>query len=391
MTTANPFDLLGDDDNGDTSPLDLVKDVPLPQKKMPQAAAKPAITAKQPAERSQPGNDVRNGFPGRGGRGGRTGGRGQDFRGGRTGGRGQEYGFSNRGRGSYSSGDRYSSNGFNNNDGTNGFAEAGEDVGKRQENGDFGRSSERGRGSGRFRGRGGRGFGRRGGYANGAEENDENQRPRRVYDRRSGTGRGTEIKRDGAGRGNWGTAIDQEPVEPVLPDEALAPEEEKNAVADGVETTQGITEETTALEPEKKEEEDKEMTLDEYEKLLEEKRKGLLALKVEERKVDAKEFEAMKLLSVKKNNEEVFIKLGSEKDAVKRKELNEKEEKTKKSMNITEFLKPSDGETYYSSGGRGRGRGRGRGGFRGGFNGAAAQQSAPQIEDPGQFPALGGK
>lgn len=53
------------------------------------------------------------------------------------------------------------------------------------------------------------------------------------------------------------------------------------------------------------------MTLEEYEKLLEEKRKALLALKTEERKVDGKEFQAMQQLSNKKTNDDVFIKLVS--------------------------------------------------------------------------------
>lgn len=51
------------------------------------------------------------------------------------------------------------------------------------------------------------------------------------------------------------------------------------------------------------------MTLEEYEKVLEEKRKALLALKTEERKVDSKEFESMQPLSSKKGNDEIFIKL----------------------------------------------------------------------------------
>lgn len=51
------------------------------------------------------------------------------------------------------------------------------------------------------------------------------------------------------------------------------------------------------------------MTLEEYQKVLEEKRKALLALKVEERKVDSKEFETMQQLSSKKDNDDVFIKL----------------------------------------------------------------------------------
>lgn len=53
------------------------------------------------------------------------------------------------------------------------------------------------------------------------------------------------------------------------------------------------------------------MTLEEYEKVLEEKRKALQALKVESRKVDTKEFESMKPLSCKKENDEIFAKLVS--------------------------------------------------------------------------------
>ena len=51
------------------------------------------------------------------------------------------------------------------------------------------------------------------------------------------------------------------------------------------------------------------MTLEEYEKVLEEKRKALLTLKTEERKVDAKEFQSMQQISSKKENNDVFIKL----------------------------------------------------------------------------------
>lgn len=54
------------------------------------------------------------------------------------------------------------------------------------------------------------------------------------------------------------------------------------------------------------------MTLEEYEKIKEEKRKALLAMKTEERKVDFdKEFESMQQLSLKKGNDDVFIKLVS--------------------------------------------------------------------------------
>ncbi|KAG5095910.1 hypothetical protein JHK84_051498 [Glycine max] len=52
-----------------------------------------------------------------------------------------------------------------------------------------------------------------------------------------------------------------------------------------------------------------EMTLEEYEKVLEEKRKALQAQKTEARKVDIKEFASMQPLSNKKENDEIFIKL----------------------------------------------------------------------------------
>lgn len=52
------------------------------------------------------------------------------------------------------------------------------------------------------------------------------------------------------------------------------------------------------------------MTLEEYEKVLEEKRKALQTLKTEERKVDVdKEFKSMQQLSSKKGNDDIFIKL----------------------------------------------------------------------------------
>lgn len=61
------------------------------------------------------------------------------------------------------------------------------------------------------------------------------------------------------------------------------------------------------------------------------------------------------------------------------------------SLSINEFLKPAEGERYYSAGGRGRGRGRGP--FRGGFGGGSTRgpTAAPSIEDQEQFPTLGGK
>ena len=53
------------------------------------------------------------------------------------------------------------------------------------------------------------GGGRRGSYRNGEFGDDSERPPRRNYERHSGTGRGQGMKRDGAGRGNWGSSTDE--------------------------------------------------------------------------------------------------------------------------------------------------------------------------------------
>lgn len=362
MATLNPFDLLVDDDAEDPSQLiaaaqkaAVTKAKAAPPSKAPAAQEKPS--AKLPSKPLPPAEAMREA-------------RG-DF--GRGGGRGGGRGFG-RGRGGGGRGRRD----FGNDENTSGHVAAPGGQGA-PEDGETGGSLER-RGSGGprpYRG------GRRGGVSNG-EAGEE--RPRRHFERHSGTGRGFEMKREGAGRGNWGTQTDEiaEVTEEIVTDG-------KN-VGDvkpaGEEAEDGAKE---SPKEEEKEPEDKEMTLEEYEKLLEEKRKdlALLAFKTaEQRKVDAKAFESMQQISKKKDNDEIFVKLGSDKD--KKKEAAEKEEKAKKSLSINEFLKPAEGEKYYNPGGRGRGRGRGpRGGYSGGSG--ISNVPAPKIEDPSHFPTLGAK
>nr|QFS19079.1 RGG repeats nuclear RNA binding protein A [Apopellia endiviifolia (species B)] len=264
---------------------------------------------------------------------------------------------------------------------------------------------------------GGRGRGRVGAVTRSKDRGfvvDVEERPRRrEFDRRSGSGFGNEIKRDGSGRGNWGAEGDQGPRQEIA--EVTPKVELAKVVVDGEDKVEiennieGVVPAEDGVER-KEDEEDNELTLDEYEKILEEKRRALLASKAEERKVQVdKSFESMQLVD-KKNEEDVFIKLGSDKEKKKKeKEALDKEDKIKKTQSINEFLKPVDGEKYYgSSVGRGRGRGRGRAGegrsgdsergvgfggrgnFTGGLNNAR-RVSAPRIEDPGQFPTLGAK
>uniref|UniRef100_A0A5B6ZS11 Putative plasminogen activator inhibitor 1 RNA-binding protein n=1 Tax=Davidia involucrata TaxID=16924 RepID=A0A5B6ZS11_DAVIN len=365
MATANPFDLLGDDDNDDPSQLIALQQ----QKIAPKKAIAPTQATAQQAQQQKPSKlptkplppaqavrEVKN-EAGRGG--GRGGGRGY--------GRGRGGGGFNRD--SANNENSFSSSGFSGGQGA-------------PEEANTGKPSERRGGYGGprpFRG------GRRGGFGNG--EVGDGERPRRVFERHSGSGRGNDIKREGSGRGNWGTQTDElaQVTEEVNEGEKNLGTEKPSAEEDATDGNK----ENPSNEPEEKEPEDKEMTLEEYEKVLEEKRKALQALKTEGRKVDVdKEFKSMQQLSSKKGGDDIFIKLGSDKD--KRKEFAEKEEKGKKSVNIHEFLKPAEGERYYSPGGRGRGRGRGsRGGFSGG--GPMSNVEAPSIEDPGQFPTLGGK
>ncbi|XP_059275881.1 RGG repeats nuclear RNA binding protein A [Lycium ferocissimum] len=372
MATLNPFDLLGDDveDPSVIAAQQLKQAAPVAAtatKKGPvKGQVQPAKpVAKLPSKPLPPSEAVKESrYEGQ-----RGGGRGGPRGGGR--GRGQGRGFN-----------RDFADGENTFGGNNGFS----GVSKAPEDGESGRSFER-RGGGYGGPRGGFRGGRRGGFNN--EEGADGDRPRRVFDRRSGTGRGGDFKREGAGRGNWGTPTDEiapETEEPVNEGEKIVDAEKQAGQEDAGDTKK----DSPDAEPEQKEPEEKEMTLEEYEKVREEKRKALLAQKPEERKVNLdKEFESMQLLSNKKNEEEIFVKLGSEKD--KRKEAVEKAKKTK---SINEFLKPAEGENYYRGGGRGRGRGgRGRSGYggNGGNGGSSYNVPAPKIEDASQFPTLGGK
>ncbi|GJS44060.1 RGG repeats nuclear RNA binding protein A-like protein [Tanacetum coccineum] len=64
----------------------------------------------------------------------------------------------------------------------------------------------------------------------------EGERPRRVYERRSGTGRSNDIKCQGSGRGNWATATDEVPLESEEPvvDAEKNVESEKPVAQEGV-------------------------------------------------------------------------------------------------------------------------------------------------------------
>ncbi|GAA0146266.1 RNA metabolism protein [Lithospermum erythrorhizon] len=350
MADMNPFDLLGDDElTEDPSQLIAAKKV---------SAQKPKPASQLPAKPLPPAQAVREAKPEPGQNTGRGYGRGRGF------GRGRGGGF-NREPANEENAPR--------NREFSGLQGAGPGIDAR-------RPSERRGGFGGSRGS----FygGQRGGFAHG--DLSDGERPRRVFDRHSGFSHGNNVTREGTGQGNWGTTtgglalVIEEGV-----DEGEKDLKHKNPSVK--EFTTDAKEGTPADDAGEKEPEEKEMTLEEYEKVLEEKRKALQALRTEERKVDTQVFHSMQPLN-KKSSDDIFIQLGG-KD--KKKEYLEKEEKVKKSLSITEFLKPAEGEKFYPSG---RGRGRGPNLRRGyGEDRVTRYMDVPSIEDPGQFPTLAGK
>lgn len=329
----NPYDLLDAEGATDADPQAL-KNLSKPaDKKEPKAAAK-APAAKTSAAPAA-----------RGGRGGDRGGRGPS--------RGRGFGGAPRAEG----GD---------------VAENGYDEAR-------GRGTREG-----GRGRGGRGRGR-GGY-------DSNRPPRREFDRHDGTGRGYETsKRSGGGRGNWGA----EDGSAELRDETIEPRAEeaaeKPAAAEGEEAP---AEETEQQEPAV--EEPKEMTLEEYEAILAEKKAELNKAR-QARSIDTSEFANLKMINKDEEEQENPLEVSTSKE---KKGPRAKERKEVQTVEVGfKVVDNNAGERRGRGdrGGRG-GRGRGFGGPRGGGGGdrpysggrgGRGGSAAINVEDTSAFPSLG--
>lgn len=396
MATQNFFELLGDEETDASAVIERAAAVEKTKKKQQQQqqAQQQQAPAKLPSKPLPPAQSVReskasqhDGVRGRGARGRGRGGYGNRDR-------ERDGGFNHPPRDGAFQGDRgnYSNRSEGYNRDGNGFQGGrGRFYGRDRaasfplEDGEGMPNFEGGRGQGRGRGRGqGRGFGEgadgRGPYYGDGTYTREQQQ--RNYVKKDVDGGGIETEGGvNQGRGEVNMA-----------------EEEKRDVVDKQPVEEMKTETGTAEE--KKEEEDKEMLLDEYYKAFHEKNKHLKPQKTEERKVIVdKEFERMIMVD-KKQDEGAFVKLGSEKDKGKKKETaTDRDDKPRKSVSINEFLRPVEGKDYYMPANRrGRGRGHGQndrvGGYRGGFAGSyntARQDLAPRIEDSSQFPTLGAK
>lgn len=218
----------------------------------------------------------------------------------------------------------------------------------------------------------------------------------RAFDRHSGTGRGREIKKGGAGRGNWGKpeAYDEEGEE-----QPKRPAPRKEEIITPVEPKEGEqpAEEKKEEKPAEPKPEDNEKTLEEYAQIRSEKlneynskfggkKAAQIAvvseiskqktIKKEEVKKEDQMFDEMyKFEEEKKKQQPAVAPKQSEEKKPEKKALNEV---------FGEFRSESMGFE-----GRGRGRGRGRGGFRGrgrgGFrprNDSEAPQQAQEESQP---------
>uniref|UniRef100_A0A7S2SMY1 Hyaluronan/mRNA-binding protein domain-containing protein n=1 Tax=Mucochytrium quahogii TaxID=96639 RepID=A0A7S2SMY1_9STRA len=158
--------------------------------------------------------------------------------------------------------------------------------------------------------------------------------PKREFDRRSGTGRGKEGKKDGAGGHNWGKP--GQTYEPIVEDKKEPVEEVEEEVED---------------EPEQ-------LTLEEYEAQKAEMRQGKAFAERKLRKAKGPaEGTAYVKKAIDNDDDEVFIKMGDKKEKRRR---NRDQEKRMLDTNFS--VKDSSGYSDRDFGDR---RG-GRGGFRGG-------------------------
>eukprot|EP00514_Thraustochytrium_sp_LLF1b_P002151 CAMPEP_0184522400 /NCGR_PEP_ID=MMETSP0198_2-20121128/8260_1 /TAXON_ID=1112570 /ORGANISM="Thraustochytrium sp., Strain LLF1b" /LENGTH=286 /DNA_ID=CAMNT_0026913221 /DNA_START=1146 /DNA_END=2010 /DNA_ORIENTATION=- len=151
--------------------------------------------------------------------------------------------------------------------------------------------------------------------------NHHKRAPRREHDRRSGTGRGREGKKGGAGGHNWGKPGDdaaQEPasVDPVDGEEAQATEEVEPAV--------------------------KELTLEDYEAERAAKRQGELFSRVSVRKGDAiTEGVAYAKKKAADLENDAFIAMGEKKDKKKRERNQNKKKVLQTNFSIRDESAPS--------------------------------------------------
>lgn len=210
-------------------------------------------------------------------------------------------------------------------------------------------------------------------------------RGKRDYDRHDASGRGHETeKRHGGGKGNWGAEGDE--VKDL--NDKLVIDDEPDAVAEA------------------EQEDEKQMSLEEYETLMAEKKAALNATKEAAFKVDDSQFAGMKTFA--KEEEDVDLSLDKHAKVIgankgpkdkERKEVSQildvgfrvQSEEEKRAMSRNRGGDRRGGRGGDRRGGRGDDKksGRGRGGGRGGGRGAGRDGPSINVADTTAFPSLG--
>lgn len=236
------------------------------------------------------------------------------------------------------------------------------------------------------------------GRGGGSRSEQKRQPPRdgkRAYERRSGTGRGREIKKSGGGARNWGSdKNDARHAEGMVFEENenndetlqnIGGEEGKqtgeNAGEGGAEVKEGDAEEA---EPEKEEEEDKTMTYEEYLAQKEEERAESDAFKPIEMRELENEFAGLVGKKGRKDEEaENFLKMGKGKNL--RKKGSDKKEKEKIVPNFRVQDANAPPRRNRRDGDRSRG---GRGGRSYDRRGDRKRTGQVDVADMSSFPSL---
>jgi len=244
------------------------------------------------------------------------------------------------------------------------------------------------------------------GRSSGSRSERERQAPRdgkRAYDKRSGTGRGREIKKSGGGARNWGSDKDDarnaeglsfeekenngENLQNISRDAGGGDQTPGQNVVDGGDVTPEVQENGDALaaEPPKEEEEDKTMTYEEYLAQKEEERAESEALKpIATRELENEFAGLVGKKGRKENEEENFLKMGKGKQLKKKGTEKKDKEKIIPKFRVQDANRSNRRDGDRSRSGRG---GSGRSYDRRGGNDRKKNEQV-NVADMNSFPSL---
>jgi len=234
------------------------------------------------------------------------------------------------------------------------------------------------------RGPRGEGRGRREGGQTESSDGFRGPSNKRVFDRKSGTGRGREYnKKGGSGKGNWGTVSDDRRAQ----EEGAKEEEVEETKVEGEKVSETQDEEKKDTEVKQEEqpveaEEEKLKTLDEY---LKEVKKPTLSLPQPRKPGEGEKNSSWANYVPLKRDDE------STPDSPKEEKRNKDAKGSVRVDDVIDIKFQQEERRGYGRGGRGSDRGSDRGQRRGGPTGRGPRQnkqSAPNFQDESSFPAL---